>query len=95
MYLVLKNDISYEILTEHRDWDFDYENQYDAPDGWINLEIYAYKRKRNLDMSSKDFQRMLQREYYENQAKNLSDANVRADEQYMSEAMQKFKKELS
>ena len=94
MYLVIKNDIPYDILCEHNDWNFNYKNQYTKPDGWINLEIYAWKRKRNPDMSSQDFQRMLQREYYEGRAEILSDASVTASEKYMSDAMERFKKDL-
>lgn len=94
MYLVLKNDISYETLTEHYDWSFNYENRYEKPDGWVKLEIYAWKRNKNPDMSSSDFQRMLQIEYYENRAKNLSAESIRESEKYRSDAMEKFKKDL-
>ena len=46
-------------------------------------------------MNSKDFQRMLQREYFENRAKNLSDRAIRENDEYMNKSMEKFKKDLS
>jgi hypothetical protein len=95
MYLVLKNDIPYETLTEHYDWNFNWEDEYKKPDGWVKLEIYHQRRKNNFDMSSEDFQRMLQREYYANMAKNLSDESIEAGKLWTSDAMEKFKKDLA
>ena len=79
-------------MREHSDWG-NLENP--KPDGWIKLEYYAHKRSRNSDMTAQDFQRMLEREYHENRAKNLTDASRAISKEYMSKAMEKFKKDLA
>ena len=90
MYLALKNNIPYKTMCEHSDWHDDFK----TPDGWINLENYARRRKWST-LPPEDFQRMLQREYYENRAKNLTDASIAKDKEYMSQAMETFKKDLA
>lgn len=91
MYTVLKQNIPYKTMCEH----YDFHDDFKTPDGWIRLEIYAWKRKHNSDMTAQDFQRMLQREYYENRASNLSDEVKQRNDKYMSQAMETFKKDLA
>lgn len=45
-------------------------------------------------MNEKDFQRMLQREYYENRARNLTDKAIQENDEYMKKATEQFKKDL-
>lgn len=92
IYIALKNSIPYEIMREHSDWG-NLENP--KPDGWIKLEYYAHKRSRNSDMTAQDFQRMLEREYHENRAKNLTDASIAKGKESMSQVMETFKKDLA
>lgn len=91
MYLALKNSIPYEVMIEHADWHDDYVK----PEWWVKLEIYSYKQKYHTEMSAKDFQRMLQREYFENRAKHLSDEVKQRNDAYMKKSMEKFKKDFA
>lgn len=78
-------------MTEHHDWQEDFVK----PDGWVKLEIYSQKRKYNREMTAIYFQRMLQREYFENRATNLSDEVKKRNDDYMRKSMEKLKKDLS
>jgi len=95
MYIALRDNIPYEVMTEHFEWwmsDAWLFSEYRKPEWWHNLEHYAKRRKENSEISAEDFQRMLEREYHEVRAKWLSDETKKETEEYERDAMEKFKK---
>lgn len=65
MYLILKENIPYDIATEHQSISI-YEMWDNLPH--YNLKTYWQYRKVNMDMSLEDFLRFLKREYHLKQA---------------------------
>lgn len=65
MYLILKDNIPYDIATEHQSISI-YEMWAELPH--YNLKTYWQYRKVNIDMSLEDFLRFLKREYHLKQA---------------------------
>lgn len=51
-------------------------------------------RKGNMEMSTKDFQRKLERDYYLGRAYILTDNEVAKDEEYMKKAREHIEKEF-
>ncbi len=92
MYTILNEQIPYDIAIEHMDWSIDTEWR---PDWWINLTWYWNKRKNNLDMNTKDFWRMLTREYFEKKAETLSDKWKKENEEIMEKMKNDFLKNIN
>lgn len=84
MYLILKEDIPYDIACEHQDLTIN--------DSWgelphYNLKTYWQYRKVNMDISLEDFLRWLKRKYH------LKQADVNTEE--FQEENDKFIKEIT
>ena len=88
MFLIVEKQIPYDIATEHQDWTIENEEK---PQWWVKLEYYYARRKWN-DMSAKDFQRMIEREYYLDRADRLSDEYVRVNKEQTEAMRAKFEK---
>lgn len=96
MYTVIRDDIPYDILTEWFDWWYNDTwlfSDHKRPDGWVNLEHYWILRRWHEDKTADQFQRMVQRECYDNLSRNLTDEQKEKDEKYLSDSLEKFKKD--
>lgn len=93
MYEILTENISYDIATEHQDWSIN--NDWDKIDWWVRLTVYAILRKGNMEMSAKDFQRKLEREYHLDRADRLTDEAVAKDKEFMEKQEEDMRVELS
>lgn len=84
MYFILKEDIPYDIATEHQSISI-YEMWDNLPH--YNLKTYWQYRKVNMDMSLDDFLRLLKREYHLKQA----DIHTKEYKEQTDRLMQKLK----